>query len=76
MALKVNGEVRYTRPEAAQRLGISVPTLDRELARKRIEYYQSTPHGRVTFSEAQLKDYVERCRRASHAEEGAQASAA
>lgn len=76
MALKVNGEVRYTRPEAARRLGISVPTLDRELAKGRIECYQPYPGGRITFSEAQLQAYVERCRRPARVEDGVQASAA
>jgi excisionase family DNA binding protein len=75
MPLKVNGEVRFTRPEAARRLGISVPTLDRELARKRIECYQPYPYGRVTFSEAQLQAYIEKCRRPARVEETAQAAA-
>lgn len=75
MAIKVNGEVRLTRPEAARRLCISVPTLDRELAKKRIECYQPYPYGRVTFSEAQIQAYIEKTRRLARVEETAQAAA-
>jgi hypothetical protein len=75
MTMKVNGEVRFTRPEAARRLGISVPTLDRELAKGRIEFFQAYPYGRVTFSEAQLRAYDEKCRRPARVEETAQAAA-
>jgi excisionase family DNA binding protein len=75
MALKINGEVRFNRKEAARRLGISVPTLDRELARKRIECFQPYSGGRISFSEAQLKAYDERCRRLARGEQPAQAAA-
>lgn len=75
MALKVNGEVHYTRPEAARRLGISVPTLDRKLAKGLIEYYQPGRGARITFSEAQLKAYVERCLCRASVEQTSQAAA-
>lgn len=75
MSLKVNGEVHITRREAAKRLCISVQTLDREITKGRIEYFQSCPGARITFTEAQLQDYIEQCRRPVRVEQNTHSAA-
>lgn len=50
------------RPEAAERLGIGVTTLDRLIAAGTIPAYQMTPRGSVRISEEDLAAYLEKCR--------------
>lgn len=75
MSVKVNGEIRYSRKEAAARLGMSVPKLDRETSKRHIEFYQPYAGGRITFSEDQLREYDERCRRPTRIAEQRQRAA-
>lgn len=58
--MKRTDDVRLTfdRKEAARRLGISVVTLDRELARRRMPHFRVGR--RVLFTDALLKEYIER----------------
>jgi excisionase family DNA binding protein len=48
----------FDRKEAARRLGVSVVTIDRELARGNIEYFRSGR--RVLFTQSHLSDYIKR----------------
>ncbi|MGB7922355.1 MAG: helix-turn-helix domain-containing protein [Pyrinomonadaceae bacterium] len=48
----------FDRREAAQRLGLSVATIDRELAREKITHFRSGR--RVLFTQAHLDDYIKR----------------
>lgn len=48
----------FDRREAAQRLGLSVATIDRELARSNISHFRSGR--RVLFTQAHLDEYVKR----------------
>jgi excisionase family DNA binding protein len=48
----------FDRKEAARRLGLSVVTLDRELARGHITHFRSGR--RVLFTQAHLDDYIKR----------------
>ncbi len=50
--------VALDRKRAAQRLGLSVVTLDRELARGNITHFRSGR--RVLFTQAHLDDYIKR----------------
>lgn len=53
-----NGKrITFTRNEAAKRLGISVVTLDRELARRRIPHLRIGR--RVLFTDELLRKYIE-----------------
>lgn len=49
--------ITFTRNEAAKRLGISVVTLDRELARRRIPHLRIGR--RVLFTDELLRRYIE-----------------
>ena len=48
----------FDRKEAARRLGVSVVTVDRELARGNIAYFRSGR--RVLFTQSHLNDYIKR----------------
>lgn len=48
----------FNRREAARRLGVSVVTVDRELARGNIAYFRSGR--RVLFTKSHLNDYIKR----------------
>jgi len=48
----------FDRKEAARRLGLSVATIDRELARENITHVRSGR--RVLFTQAHLDDYIKR----------------
>ncbi len=48
----------FNRKEAARRLGLSVVTIDRELARGNISHFRSGR--RVLFTQAHLDDYIKR----------------
>ena len=50
-------KLTFDRHEAAQRLGISVVTLDRELARKRLPHFRVGR--RVLFTDELLRSYIE-----------------
>lgn len=49
-----------TRKEAADRLGISLSTLDIERSSGRMAYIQRKPGGKVWISEAAIADYLAR----------------
>jgi excisionase family DNA binding protein len=48
----------FNRKEAACRLGVSVVTIDRELARGNIAYFRSGR--RVLFTQSHLNEYIRR----------------
>ena len=48
----------FSRKEAARRLGLSVVTIDRELARGNITHFRSGR--RVLFTQAHLDEYIKR----------------
>lgn len=48
----------FDRKEAARRLGLSVVTIDRELARGNITHFRSGR--RVLFTQAHLDEYIKR----------------
>jgi excisionase family DNA binding protein len=48
----------FGRKEAARRLGVSVVTVDRELARGNITYFRSGR--RVLFTRSHLNEYIKR----------------
>ena len=50
----------YTKKEAAERLGMSVWTLDMERAAGQIAYIQRKPGGRVLISEEAIAEYLAR----------------
>lgn len=50
-------KITFDRKEAAQKLGISVITLDRELAKRRIPHFRVGR--RVLFTEELLRQYIE-----------------
>ena len=54
-------EKMLNRREAAERLGISVATLDSLKYSGKITYVQYTPRGAVFFTEAGLQEYIARC---------------
>lgn len=47
-----------TRPQAAERLGISCDTLDRLRAERKIAYIQHKPGGKVWFTEDAIAEYL------------------
>lgn len=51
-----------TKKEVAKMLGVSIPTLDRIMARGNITYYKSSPavSGRCKFLEADVKKYIKK----------------
>ena len=49
-----------TRKEAADRLGVSVVTLDAERSAGRLAYIQSKPGGKVWITEAAIEEYLAR----------------
>jgi excisionase family DNA binding protein len=51
-------KITFDRKEAAKRLGISVVTLDRELAKKRMPHFRIGR--RVLFTEELLQKYIEK----------------
>ncbi len=53
---EVYEKLTFDRHEAAQRLGISVVTLDRELARKRMPHFRVGR--RVLFTDELLRRYI------------------
>jgi len=48
----------FDRKEAARRLGLSVATIDRELAREKISHIRCGR--RVLFTQAHLNEYIKR----------------
>lgn len=48
----------FDRKEAARRLGLSVVTIDRELARENITHFRNGR--RVLFTQAHLDEYIKR----------------
>jgi excisionase family DNA binding protein len=48
----------FNRREAARLLGLSVATIDRELAREKITHFRSGR--RVLFTQAHLDEYIKR----------------
>lgn len=50
-----------SRKEAAERLGISVVTLDEARKFGRIAFIQRVPGGRCFFTEEAIKEYISRC---------------
>lgn len=52
--------VMFTRKEAAERLGISVDTLDAERKAGHLAYIQRKPGGKVWITEVALADYLAR----------------
>ena len=51
-------KLTFDRKEAAEKLGISLITLDRELARRRMPHFRIGR--RVLFTQAHLEQYIER----------------
>jgi len=49
-----------TRQQAAERLGVSVATIDLERVAGRLAYIQRKPNGRVWISEGAIEEYLER----------------
>lgn len=49
-----------TRKQAAERLGVSLPTLDAERTAGRLAYIQRKPGGKVWITEAALDEYLAR----------------
>ena len=49
-----------TRKEAANRLGVSVVTLDAERSAGRLAYIQSKPGGKVWITEVAIEEYLAR----------------
>lgn len=49
-----------TRKEAADRLGVTVDTLDSERSAGRLAYIQSKPCGRVWITEEAMEEYLAR----------------
>jgi excisionase family DNA binding protein len=49
----------YIKPEAAPRIGVSVPTLERLMAAGLITF-RRVSRGRVVFTEQDLAEYLER----------------
>ena len=49
-----------TRKQAAERLGVSLPTLDAERIAGRLAYIQRKPGGKVWITEAALEEYLAR----------------
>ncbi len=56
--MESNQSQTFNRKEAAKRLGLSVATIDRELARENITHVRSGR--RVLFTQAHLDDYIKR----------------
>lgn len=56
--METNQTQTFDRREAARRLGLSVATIDRELARKNITHVRSGR--RVLFTQAHLDEYIKR----------------
>lgn len=52
-----SNKLTFDRKEAASRLGVSVVTIDREIAKKRIPHFRVGR--RVLFTEDHLKTYIE-----------------
>lgn len=50
-------KITFDRKEAAQKLGVSVVTVDREIARKRIPHFRVGR--RVLFTDSHLQEYIE-----------------
>jgi excisionase family DNA binding protein len=48
----------FNRKEAARRLGLSVATIDRELAREKITHVRS--RRRILFTQEHLDEYIKR----------------
>lgn len=51
-------KLTFDRKEAAEKLGISLITVDRELARKRMPHFRIGR--RVLFTQSHLEKYIER----------------
>lgn len=58
----------FDRKEAARWLGLSVVTIDRELARQNISHFRS--RRRVLFTQAHLDEYIKRNERKATTSEG------
>ncbi len=54
-------EKLITRKEAAERLGISITTLDAARQNGQIAYIQYVPNGCVYFTDAALQEYIAKC---------------
>lgn len=53
---KPDTETAFGRHEAARRLGVSLVTIDREIARGHIGHFRSGR--RVLFTESHIRDYI------------------
>lgn len=56
--METNKAQTFDRKEAALRLGLSVATIDRELAREKITHVRSGR--RILFTQAHLDEYIKR----------------
>lgn len=52
------GKITFDRKEAARKLGVSVVTVDRELAKKRMPHFRIGR--RVLFTQELLEQYIEK----------------
>ncbi len=57
MDIEKTQKITFDRKEAAQKLGISIVTLDRELAKKRMPHFRVGR--RVLFTQELLERYIE-----------------
>lgn len=53
-------QVLYSRKQAAERLGVSLPTLDALRADRRLAYVQRVPGGKVQITETAIEEYLAR----------------
>jgi excisionase family DNA binding protein len=56
--METNQPQAFDRREGARRLGLSIATIDRELARKNITHVRSGR--RILFTQAHLEEYIKR----------------
>lgn len=62
MNIKESIKIGFDRKEVAQKLGVSIVTIDRELSKNRIPHFRIGR--RVLFTEAHLQEYIEKNSRA------------
>lgn len=65
----------YSKPQAAEFIGVSISTLDRLMAAGKIEFYRVSLR-RIAFSREQLENYLSRNARVIRTQENASALAA
>lgn len=58
MQKEITEKIGFDRREAARRLGVSVVTLDRELAKRRMPHFRIGR--RVLFTDDLLRQYIEK----------------